>query len=160
MNKLRKILDKLYGFVETFSAFLLAVTCGLVLAQVISRYFFGYSFVWAEELPVIFFAWFGFLGAAAAMHRKEHLGVEIVTKKLPTETRKFLNITSCIVGTVFFVVIFIYGLQFSIKMMKVNFISMSIPKGVFYLSIVICSLLMVITLLFQAIDQIVRWKEE
>lgn len=157
--KINTVLDVLFKVVEYIAGFFLAVTCIAVLAQVVGRYFFTYSFNWAEELPVVFFAWFGFLGAAVAMHRGEHLGVEFVVKNLPKELRKIIKIIVYAVGTMFFAYIFYYGITFSIKMMHVSFVTFPLPKGYFYLSLVVSSALMIITLVFHLVKDIVFWKE-
>ncbi|MGH0053659.1 MAG: TRAP transporter small permease [Sphaerochaetaceae bacterium] len=158
--KIQTYLDLLFKIVEYLAGFFLAITCIAVLAQVVGRYFFAYSFNWAEELPVVFFAWFGFLGAAVAMHRGEHLGVEFVVKSLPGELQKLLKVIVSAVGAVFFACIFSYGITFSIKMMHVSFVTFPLPKGYFYLSLVVSSALMVITLVFHLVKDIVFWKEQ
>lgn len=157
---LGKWLDHIFKFVEYVAGLFLGCTCIAVLAQVISRYFFNQSFNWAEELPVVFFAWFGFLGAAVAMHRGEHLGVEFLVKKFSKTIQRLLKLIVYLDGIVFFSFILYYGYIFSLSMMKVQFVTFPLPKGWFYMSIVVSSALMILTLAFQFIRQLVFWRED
>ncbi len=56
------------GYVERLEegliALLLAVMTTITFTQVIARYIFNYSFVWALELVTYLFAWLIFLGMA------------------------------------------------------------------------------------------------
>lgn len=158
--KINRILDVIFKFAEYLAGLCLAITCIAVLAQVIGRYFFAYSFNWAEELPVVLFAWFGFLGAAVAMHRGEHLGVEFITKKLPHKAQRILELIVYIVGAIFFSFIFYHGLLFALKMMHVSFVTFPLPKGFFYMALVVSSALMTITLIFHLVKSIAFWKED
>ena len=49
---------------EGLIAFLLTVMTLITFTQVVARYVFNYSFVWALELNTFLFAWLIFLGVA------------------------------------------------------------------------------------------------
>ncbi|MDO5725652.1 MAG: TRAP transporter small permease [Tissierellia bacterium] len=76
----------------------LSITSIIVVMNVITRYFFKFTFHWAEEVAVGCFVWVIFLGLANA-YRTDHLiGVEAVVQLLPWRGRKIVEfITSIIV---------------------------------------------------------------
>ena len=50
--------------------------------QVVARYVFNYSFVWALELNGVLFAWLIFLGMSYGVRVGAHIGVDAVVKLL------------------------------------------------------------------------------
>ena len=57
-------------------AFLLALMTLITFGQVIARYIFDYSFVWALELVTFLFAWLIFLGMSYGVRVGSHIGVD------------------------------------------------------------------------------------
>ncbi len=57
------------------------MTC-VTFAQVVARYVFNYSFVWALELVTYLFAWLIFLGMAYGVRVGAHIGVDALVKTL------------------------------------------------------------------------------
>jgi TRAP-type C4-dicarboxylate transport system permease small subunit len=54
----------------------------LIFMQVVTRYFFGYTFEWSEELARFLFVWVVFLGSALLMGEGGHLAVQLLPRKL------------------------------------------------------------------------------
>jgi C4-dicarboxylate transporter DctQ subunit len=67
---------------EGLIAFLLAAMTLITFAQVIARYVFNYSFVWALELVTFLFAWLIFLGMSYGVRVGSHIGVDALVKAL------------------------------------------------------------------------------
>ena len=59
---------------EGLIALLLTVMTLITFTQVVARYVFNYSFVWALELNTFLFAWLIFLGAAYGVREGAHIG--------------------------------------------------------------------------------------
>ena len=89
-------------------AFLLAVMTLVTFAQVIARYVFNYSFVWALELVTFLFAWLIFLGMAYGVRVGSHIGVDALVRVLsPRAARVVLIVaTLCCIG---YALIALYG---------------------------------------------------
>jgi C4-dicarboxylate transporter DctQ subunit len=75
----RRWLDRLE---EGVIAFLLATMTVITFGQVIARYVFDYSFVWALELVTFLFAWLIFLGMSYGVRVGSHIGVDALVKAL------------------------------------------------------------------------------
>jgi TRAP-type C4-dicarboxylate transport system permease small subunit len=63
----------------------------IVVFAVIGRYAFGRSLTWTEEVPRYLLIWFSFLGAAACVARREHVGFDVLFNALPAPVRRWLG---------------------------------------------------------------------
>lgn len=77
-NLFKKLHAVLYGISVTS----MTVMLGLIFMQVVTRYFFGYTFEWSEELSRFLFVWVVFLGSALIMGESGHLAVQLLPSKL------------------------------------------------------------------------------
>lgn len=62
---------------------LLIVFVTLLMVQIVSREFFGYSFSWIEELATYLFVWFAYFGASHAAKMAAHNRVTFQFKPFP-----------------------------------------------------------------------------
>jgi TRAP-type C4-dicarboxylate transport system permease small subunit len=77
---------------EIIAALALAVVFLSVVWGVIARYIAPQPAAWSNELATIAFSWLVFLGAAAAVKRRLHVGVDLVTARLSPRVQRFLAI--------------------------------------------------------------------
>ena len=77
------------GFFKVVRTILYSISVGAMLAmlgiiflQVITRYFFGHTYEWSEELARFLFVWVTFLGGALIMGESGHLAVQLLPSKL------------------------------------------------------------------------------
>ena len=75
---------------EAVAGLVLAVVFLSVVWGVIARYIAPQPAVWSNELATIGFAWLIFLGAAAGAKRGLHVGVDLVTARLPKKVQRWL----------------------------------------------------------------------
>jgi TRAP-type C4-dicarboxylate transport system permease small subunit len=62
---------------------LLAVMAALVIGNVFSRYLFGHSFSWVEELTRYMMIWLAFLGLGPALRAGGHIAIDSLPQALP-----------------------------------------------------------------------------
>ncbi|SBW12970.1 putative N-acetylneuraminate transporter [uncultured Alphaproteobacteria bacterium] len=74
----RSIRKILYGV----SVVAMLVMLAIIFVQVITRYIFGFTFEWSEELARFLFVWAVFLGSALIMGEDGHLAVELLPRLL------------------------------------------------------------------------------
>ncbi len=107
MQKLLTYLNKaLYGIsVAAMSVMLL-----LIFFQVISRYLFGYTFEWSEELARFLFVWVVFLGSALIMGESGHLAVQLLpTKFAGTLIGNLMAVFVNVCGYIFILILLVQG---------------------------------------------------
>lgn len=73
-----KMLNGLRSVLSWFSFTAMLVMLALIFVQVVTRYCFGYTAEWSEELARFLFVWVVFLGSALVMGESGHLAVEFV----------------------------------------------------------------------------------
>ncbi|MCB0276348.1 MAG: TRAP transporter small permease [Calditrichaeota bacterium] len=97
MHQIKHVLDKL---LETVTAAVMGLLLLDVVWQVITRFVLRDPSNWTEELATFLLIWVGLLGAAVALNRRAHLGIDFFVLKfrgvklLLTE----LLIAICIIG--------------------------------------------------------------
>lgn len=80
----KKVLDRL---LETLVMVVVAVLVLDVLLQVFTRFVLNKPSSWTEELAVFMLIWVSLLGAAVALGRGAHLGIDYFVGKLPERVR-------------------------------------------------------------------------
>jgi TRAP-type C4-dicarboxylate transport system permease small subunit len=79
----RRLLRLVGRLEQALVVFLLAAIVVNIIAQVISRYFFGKPLVWVEEVATYSFIWVTFLGAALALKYDRHVKIDTFVGRLP-----------------------------------------------------------------------------
>ena len=94
-------LSRTDNFEETLIAILFGIMTVATFSNVIARYIFNDSILWALELTVFLFAWMVLLGASYAIKKNSHLGVDILINALSPQKRRILGLIA-----VFFCLLF------------------------------------------------------
>lgn len=71
---------------------LMAAMALLVITNVIARYAFNHSFVWAEELSRYMMIWGGFLGSGLVLRIGAHLAVDVFQDLLPKPAAQAMRV--------------------------------------------------------------------
>ena len=74
--------DWFHRLEEGLIALLLAVMTLITFTQVVARYVFNFSFVWALELVTYLFGFLIFLGMSYGVRVGSHIGVDALVKAL------------------------------------------------------------------------------
>lgn len=106
MKKTIKILNELE---DNVLAVLIVIMSILAFVNVIARYVFLASFPWVEELNRLGLVILSYMGAAVALKNHAHLGLTILTDRLPEKAQKVVSVFGCICGVFLCVVATYYG---------------------------------------------------
>lgn len=79
---------------EKLIAVILGLMTALTFANVIARYGFNSNILWALEMTVFLFAWLVLLGAAYAVKKGSHLGVDLVVNMLDRGARRLMALVA------------------------------------------------------------------
>lgn len=86
---------------EKLIAVILGLMTALTFANVVARYAFDSNILWALEMTVFLFAWLVLLGAAYAVKKGAHLGVDLVVNMLDRGARKLMALAAVAVCLAF-----------------------------------------------------------
>lgn len=119
---------------EVALAVLLTAMVTLVAANVIGRYVFSAGITWADELARFLFVWLTFLGATLGLIRGGHVGMDIVTARLPPRVRRWFEVLSICLVLLFLGIWGYQGLR--IVSMNWNFLSPSLQIPIAYVYLI------------------------
>lgn len=128
----------------------------IVFVNVVFRYLFNDPVPGADELATLGFTWAVFLGAAAGVRQRLHIGIEFLTALLPPRPRAAVGLLVALLMGFFAVMIGLYGgklmLSGHFKLTPV----LQWPYTWVYLAIPVGALLMVCRLVPIAAEQVGR----
>lgn len=149
---------KLELIVEKTVGILLAVLVLLLFAQVITRFVFVGSMLWASEMAVWIFVWITFLGASLLLKKKEHMTVNVLEILLPeylyNKIKGFLGIIIQIIIYVFLAIVFYNALPVVSSVSNQYATSVEISKVFLYSSLPLSIIMMFIFLIVSLIERI------
>lgn len=90
MNTTDSTRSRLDQLEETLIAIILGIMTLITFANVIARYVFNSNILWALETTVFLFAWLVLVGAAYAVKKNMHIGVDILVHAMPAAIQKSL----------------------------------------------------------------------
>ncbi len=114
-------------FEEGLIALLLAAMTLLTFAQVVARYVFNYSFVWALELTGVMFAWLIFLGMSYGVRVGAHIGVDAAIRLLGRRATRIVGIVAASACVAYAVLVTIGGVRYVQKMYEVGILMQDLP---------------------------------
>lgn len=112
---------------EGLIAFLLAAMTLITFGQVVARYLFNYSFVWALELSTFLFGGLIFLGMSYGVRVNAHIGVDALVKILPTRIAHRLGIVATLLCLVYAAIVFAGGWVYVTKIQQIGILAQDIP---------------------------------
>jgi TRAP-type C4-dicarboxylate transport system permease small subunit len=125
---------------------MMAVMATLVFMNVISRYIFNHSIIWAEEASQYLMVWVAFLGAGLALRQGRHVAIEILQDRLPSTVRRMTRHLVALLLIVFMGILIVLGFQFAYFAWDQETPVLNIPLGIPYLAVPIGALLLLIHL--------------
>jgi C4-dicarboxylate transporter DctQ subunit len=112
---------------EGLIAFLMAAMTLVTFMQVVARYVFNYSFVWALELTGVMFAWLIFVGMSYGVRVGAHIGVDAVVKSLGSGAARVVGSIAAVLCIAYAVIVTVGGFQYVRKMYDVGILMQDIP---------------------------------
>lgn len=112
---------------EALVAFLMAAMTIVTFIQVVARYVFNYSFVWALELTGVMFAWLIFAGMSYGVRVGAHIGVDALVKMLSKGAARVVGMAAAALCTVYALILGYGGMQYVRKMYDIGILMQDIP---------------------------------
>jgi TRAP-type C4-dicarboxylate transport system permease small subunit len=141
---------------------MMAAMVAMVFANVVSRYVWNYSFIWAEELSQYLMVWITFLGAGLALREGRHVAVELLQDRLPLRTRRGTRHLVAALIIVFLAALVVLGFQFAAFAWEQETPVMNIPLGIPYLAVPLGALLLLVHIGFiyrNFVDNLLEYPE-
>jgi TRAP-type C4-dicarboxylate transport system permease small subunit len=145
MTRFNAAIDIALFHLVTIAFIALAAIC---FVQVVVRYIFSASFVWAEEVSVLLLMWVTWGGACLAIQRKRHLRILLLADMLTTRNSVLLQMTLNVLAIAFLAFVTFTSKPIIDGMANVTFSSLPwVPMNAMYTSTPAGCLLMIYYLL-------------
>ena len=112
---------------EGLITFLMAAMTLITFMQVVARYVFNYSFVWALEVTGVMFAWLIFTGMSYGVRVGAHIGVDAFVRTLGPKTQRIVGSLAAVLCIAYAVIVVIGGYQYVKKMYDVGILMQDVP---------------------------------
>jgi C4-dicarboxylate transporter DctQ subunit len=112
---------------EGLVAFLMAAMTLVTFVQVVARYVFNYSFVWALELNGVLFAWLIFIGMSYGVRVGSHIGIDIVVKTLRPAAARIVGMVGAALCILYALIVIVGGWRYVEKMYDVGILMQDMP---------------------------------
>lgn len=136
------------------------ITIGIVIVcftQVVARHLnISYMVGWTEEFSRLFFVWGSFIGIAVCVKEERNLSVNFLYERLPKKSifRIILKLFKHVVMATNTILFIYFGLVLALRVAPDHTTTLGYSKSVFYWSIPVCALLMIIYIISMLIDDI------
>ena len=128
----------------------------IVFVNVVSRYVFNDPIPGADELATLCFTWAVFVGAAAGVRQRLHIGIEFIVNWFPPRGRAALGLLVVLLMAVFAAILGVYGT----KLMLTGYLKrtpvLQWPYTWIYLAIPVGAALMLVRLLSIGAEHLAR----
>jgi TRAP-type C4-dicarboxylate transport system permease small subunit len=114
---------------------MMSVMATLVFVNVVCRYIFNFSIIWAEEISQYLMIWITYLGAGLALREGRHVTVDVLQDRLPRATRRLVRAAIATGMLGFLVVLAILGVRIAAFTWKHETPVLNLPLGLPYLAI-------------------------
>ena len=126
---------------------MMAVMATLVFVNVVTRYVFNFSIIWAEEVSQYLMIWIAYLGAGLALREGRHVAVEMLQDRLPTALGRRVRMAVGGLVLAFLGAVTVLGFQFVVFVWNQETPVLNISLGIPSLAIPIGALLFALHLL-------------
>lgn len=142
---LKRVDDFLTHVENTLIAFALFSGGGVLLVNVILRYFLRSGIVWADEYTRYAIIWLTFIGGSAAVRENDHLAVTIILEVVKSHrVKKVVMLFAQLTAILFTAFLTVWGMILTTSVYRTGQRSPSLeaPMWIFYLAIPVGALLM------------------
>ncbi|PIE33471.1 hypothetical protein CSA56_11745 [candidate division KSB3 bacterium] len=155
--------NKKFRIDEWIAAILLFAMATIAFVNVLSRYFFHFSFAATEEITINFFVWLTLVGTGIAFERSSQVGMVTVFKLFPKPMKKAIVWLSAVLGTGLFLLVDYFMLQTiysEITLFQSTSPALGIPMITYYLGVPLLSIFVFIGIYRGAATQLQHIEEK
>jgi TRAP-type C4-dicarboxylate transport system permease small subunit len=144
MQTMRPLLDTIHRTVKWLVGMAFLAIFALYVVQIVLRYLFGATWLWAPDLVRLLFVWTVFLGATALYRSSEHLSVDFFVQGLGPQSKRALGLATEAMSAAFFLLLVVKGWEIAEKRMRVPFDTWDLPTGYAYAAAPVCAFFMLL----------------
>lgn len=150
LKRINEAIDR--GIQPVIGLALLGITL-ILCVNVITRYGFGYSLKWGEELATYTIIWLTFLGSAVCVRRGLHVSVDAFAQMMGPGAKRILGLVASVFGMLFSLAIAYLGWKLTATVVASGQVSpaMMVPMYIPYAALPVGGILMFLQYLEETI---------
>ena len=117
---IEKVFDRTARAIELVLAVAFMLVVVLNFSNVIARYVFGRSILWADEVQIFTMIAITFLGAVIVSWRRQHLKMDVLSNMLPRPLRTLLQVVELALMLGLCAFIFFHSLDYTSRMFDIG----------------------------------------
>lgn len=118
----------------------MALMVVIVVVQVFLRYVLSSGFDWSAELARLAFVWAMFLAIPHGIRRGVHVGIDVLTSRLPDTAQELIFRFCAVLGAVLMAAVFWYALKVTIDTWSEMMPTVNLTSAVYYIAVLIAAL--------------------
>lgn len=111
IRKMSETLNWIENFLFFLGGLLIVFSMLTIAMEVISRYFFDYSFIWVNEINEYILLYIPFLGGAWLIRENAHVTIDLIEGYLSRKMKKLNHLFIAAIGIFICIALLWYGLQ-------------------------------------------------
>lgn len=151
------MINKLMGY---FLIIGFALSTAVLFWQVFSRFVFGSSISWAEELTRFLLIFMVLIGSSLALRSNELISVEMILERVTGNIRKTLVIVIHSISIILFIILIKYGYLMALDFSNQHAPSLRISMEYIYLSLPLGGTLLLLNSIACIIEEIIGKEEK
>lgn len=124
---------------------------GIVMLQFFTRYVLNDSLGWTEEIARYLLIFLTFVGSITCVRKGAHIFLEFFYRYLPRVLVKPVAVSVELVSTAFYAFAGYLTIQLAQETSAQNMVSIDLPKGIIYWTVMVCFFLMALTAAYRAV---------
>ncbi len=132
MSSVLKIIDQINKFLLILMGIFMGIMSVVIIFQVFSRFFLGFPLPWSEELARFLMIYTVFIGAALALRQQKLISIEVIAENISARARRILKTTANAIGIVFFIILFLKGIEVTSQVYGQVSAAMRLPMSYAY----------------------------
>lgn len=141
---MNNFVERFFKIIEMILAVILGLIVITVTIQVFSRYVLDAPTSWSEELTRYLFIWLSLLGAAVALHKAKHLGVDNLANLLRGKALNGYLLLISIVIIVYLVILAVASVKLTLMVVSQHSPSIGLSMAVPYSALIVGIVVMLI----------------
>lgn len=155
-----RLVDVINKFMGYFLIISFAMSTLILFWQVFSRFIFGSSLSWAEELSRFLMIFMVLIGSSLALRSNELISVEMLLERITGNLRKTVIIVIHSISIILFIILIKYGYSMALSFSNQHAPSLKISMEYIYLSLPLGGVLLLINSIACIIEEIIGKEEK
>lgn len=156
MKQFNKFMDILSQVEKWLCIIALTMMFLIGALEVVSRNLFSKSFIWSQELIVVFLVWEVFMAGAYIYNTGNLISVDFLYEHMTPRGKAVLDVLIDLVTCVVLAVIIYFGWQYQVVQGKFLTNALRIPNNIHSIPLIICGVSMLLRLIQKYLSRILK----